>query len=194
MIYVGGEYDFFAARGDYIAGETFAVQHHVGVEAIFGAEGSGFRENVPGAGICSLNFCERAVLAEDGQSFEEDRVIGTSGPVGEILADEIGAEEIGPVAAGTIALRDAGEIELGVLKKSAFGGEAGLQWIFAIFCEERAEEIGTHAGVKILADLQRDFGFFRERERNVFGDLVLRGVEMSEWEEIWRVRMFRRLD
>jgi len=57
---------FFPAGGDYIAGKAFAVQHHVGVEAIFGAEGSSFCEDVTSAGICGLNFCEGPVLAEDG--------------------------------------------------------------------------------------------------------------------------------
>jgi len=99
-----------------------------------------------------------------------------------------------PNRPGTIALGDAGEIELGVLKKSAFGGESGLQRVLAIFCEERAEEIRAHAGVKILADLESDFGFFGEGKRNVFGDLVFRVIEMSECEEIWRVHMFRRLN
>src|SRR4029077_16852043 len=111
VIYVGGEYNFFAAGGDYVAGQPFSIEHHFGVELVFGAECSGFRENMPGGGVGSLNLGERAVFAEDGKRFEEEGVIGASGPVGEILAHEIGAEEIGPIAAGSIALGDPGEIE-----------------------------------------------------------------------------------
>jgi len=48
--------------------------------------------------------------------------------------------------------------------------------------------------VKILADLQSDFGFFREGKRNVFGDLILRGVEVGKRGEIRGRRMFRRFD
>src|SRR5712671_3351126 len=145
VIDVGGKSDFFAAGSDYVAGEAFPVQHYVGVEAIFGAESSGFCEDVPGAWIGGLNFCERAVFAKNRQRFEEDRVVGASGPIGEVLANEIGAEEVSPVAASAIALGDAGEIELGVLQEGALGGEAGLQRIFTIFCDERAKEIGAHA-------------------------------------------------
>src|SRR5258706_3007235 len=133
------------------------MEDHDFVQAMFGAEGAGFREDVAGGLIGGLNFGESSVFTEDGQGFEEDGVIGTSGPVGEVLAHEIRAEEVGPVAAGSIALGNAGNIELGFLEEGAFGVEAGLQRIFMIIRDQSAEQIGSHAGVKILADLYRDF-------------------------------------
>jgi len=61
------------------------------------------------------------------------------------------------------------------------------------FCEERAEEIRAHAGVKILADLEMTLVSSARGSERVrrFG---FRVIEMSECEEIWRVHMFRRLN
>ena len=72
-----------------------------------------------GAGGICLNFRERAVFAEDRERFEEDVVVGARGPVGEVVDHEVGAEEIGPIAAGAVSLRGAGEIEFGGLQKFA---------------------------------------------------------------------------
>src|ERR1700739_3993247 len=104
MIDIGSEDKFLAVRGDYISGEAFSIQHHVFVEVIFRAEGACFCEDVPGGWIGGLNFGESSIFAEDRQRFEEDWVIGSGGPIGEVLAHEIGAEEVGPVAAGSVTL------------------------------------------------------------------------------------------
>ena len=102
------------------------------------------------------------------------------------MADEVRAEEIGPVAAGAVALRDAGKIELGLLEESAFDGEAGVVEIDGLLRGERAEEIRTHPGMKILADLQSDFDFFGKRRGDVLGDEVFAGVETLVGGEVGR--------
>jgi len=75
---------------------------------------------------------------------------------------EIGAEEVGPIAACAIALRGAGEIELGCLEKVMFELESSIKRVLRVFPGEGAEEVWPHAGVQILADLERDFNFLRE--------------------------------
>src|SRR5260221_14194128 len=146
-----------------------------------------------GAWIRDLDFCQRAISAQYRQRFEEDGVFGSSGPVREVVAHEVGAEKIGPVTAGSVALRDTGEIELGFLQESALGSKAGLKRIFAVLCNERPEQVGPHAGVQVLANFQGDLDFFRERERNMFGDLIFRGVPARECGQIGGSRMFWRL-
>ena len=88
MIYVCGERELLAAGRDHEAGEAFAVEHHFAVELVFGAEGAGFCEDVAGAGIVDLNFGERAVLAENGKSFEENGKVGTRAPIRHVVGDE----------------------------------------------------------------------------------------------------------
>ena len=95
-------------------------------------------------------------------------------------------EEVGPVAAFAVALRYAGEIELGLLKKTAFDFEARVNGISEIFRDKHAEKIRPHAGVKILADFESDFDFFSQGKRNVLGDLVVGSVEAREGFEVWR--------
>ena len=107
VIDVGGEGQFLAASSDDKAGEALAVEHHFPVKLVFGAEGAGFCEDVAGAGIVDLNFGERAVLAKNGKRFEENREVGACTPIGHVVGDEVWAKEIGPIAAFTVALRDA---------------------------------------------------------------------------------------
>ena len=104
MIYVRGEDQLLAAGSDYVAGQAFPIEHEVAVHAIFRGEGSGFREDVAGAGICGLDFCKRTVFAKNRQRFEENGIIGARRPVGEIAAHKIWTEKVGPVAASAIAL------------------------------------------------------------------------------------------
>ena len=99
-----------------------------------------------------MNFCERAVFAEDGQGFEKDLIVGARGPIREVMNHEIRGEEVGPVAAGSIALRGAGEVELGLLQKRLLYFETSVEGIFGVFCNQKAEKIRTHSGVQILTD------------------------------------------
>src|SRR5271169_1462271 len=101
------------------------------------------------------------------------------------MGDEVGAEEVGPIAAFAIALRGAGEIELGVLEKGALDFEACVDGIAEIFRDERAEKRGSHAGVKVLTDFEGDFDLFGKRQRNVLGDLVFGSVKTGERFEVW---------
>jgi len=48
--------------------------------------------------------------------------------------------------------------------------------------------------VQILADLERDFDFFGKRKRNMFRDLIFRGVGAGESGEVRRGGAFRGLD
>src|SRR6516164_10041136 len=58
--------------------------------------------------------------------------------------------------------------------------EPGIERILRVLPDQSAEKIRPHARVQILADLQCDLDFFRERRRNVLRDLILRGVEPRE--------------
>ena len=58
-----------------------------------------------------------------------------------------------------------------------FDFESGFEKVLCIIPKENAEEVWTHAGMQILADLERDFDFFREGRRNVLGYLILRRIE-----------------
>jgi len=135
-----------------------------------------FAWTCPATGRIWLNFREGTVFAENRKRFEKDFVVRTGGPVGEVVHHKVWAEEIGPVASGTVALRGAGKIKPRGLQKFAFDFEPRVERCFCVFRDERSEEIRPHAGVEILADLQGDFDFFRERRRNMFRDLILRGV------------------
>ena len=94
MVDVGRERQFAARFGDDVAGKTFPIQHGSGVELVFRAERAGLRENMAGARIFFLNFCQRAVFAENRQSMKENVIVRARRPIGEIVADEIRAEEV----------------------------------------------------------------------------------------------------
>jgi len=136
VIHVGGERELLAAFGDDEAGEPFAVEHHFAIELVLGAERAGFCEDVAGTGIVDLNFGESAVFPENGHRFEEDRKVGPRAPVGHVVGNKVRAEEVRPVSSFAVALRDAREIELGVLKESALNLEACVYGIAAIFRNE----------------------------------------------------------
>ena len=111
------------------------------------------------------------------------------------MADEIGTEQVGPVAACSVSLRSAGQVEFCVGEEGAFNFEAGAQGIFGVFRHEQAQIVRAHARVKILADFQGDPDIFRERRRNVFGDLIFGGVEALKGRKIrYRALRFFGLD
>src|SRR2546430_6752685 len=58
-----------------------------------------------------------------------------------------------------------------------FDFESGFEKVLCIIPKENAEEVWTHAGMQILADLERDFDFFREWRRHVLSQLILRQIE-----------------
>ena len=149
----GGEGELAAGLGDDVARQALSIEHHFSVEMIAGAERSCFCEDVACARILRLNFGKGAVFAEDGKRVEENVIVGPRGPISEIVAHEIGAEEIGPVAAGAVALRCATEIEFGVGEECAFEFESFFERVASVLARDCAEKIRTHSGVKILADL-----------------------------------------
>ncbi len=186
MIDVRGESQLPAAGGDDEAGESFAIEHQFAIQLVFRAEGAGFCEDVACAGIVDLNFGERAVFAENGKRFEENGEVGARTPISHVVSDEVRAKEIGPIAAFTVALRSAGEVEFGFFKKRALNFEASVNGIGKIFRDKHAEKIRSHAGVKILAHFECDFDFFGEGQGNMLGHLVVGNVEASERFEVWR--------
>ena len=86
---------------------------------------------------------------------------------------EVRTKEIGPVAAGAIALTGSGEVELRRLEEFMLDMEPGIEGILRVLPDQSAEKIRPHSRMQILADLQCDFDFFRERRRNVLRDLIL---------------------
>ena len=167
MIHVGGEREFAAACRDHEAHEALSIQHHFAVEPVLGVEGAGFGEDVSGAGIVHLNFGERAVLPEDGEGAEKRIEIRTGGPIRHVVGHEVRREEIGPIASGAVTLRNAGQIESCGAEEVVLDGEAGRERICGIAGAERAEQIGSHAGVEILANLEGDLDFFGEWKGHV---------------------------
>src|SRR5207248_7645128 len=101
-----------------------------------------------------------------------------------IMHHEVRREKISPIAASTIALTAAGEIQLRGLQEFLLDVKSSVERILRVFCNERAEKIRPHSCVQVLADLQRDFDLFGERRRSVFRDLVLFGVETCEGRKI----------
>ena len=67
---------------------------------------------------------------------------------------EVGGEEIGPIATSAIALSGAREFKFRGLQKITLDLEAGIKGVLCVFRGERPEEVRSHAGVKILADLE----------------------------------------
>ena len=104
MVDVGREGQFAAGLGDDVTCKTFSIEHHFAVQTISRAVGAGFCENVACTGIIFLNFCERAVFAEDRQRVEKNVVVGARSPVGEIVAHEIRSKEVGPITSCAVAL------------------------------------------------------------------------------------------
>src|SRR5258708_34097465 len=117
MIDVSGEGKFLSIFGDDVAGETFAVQHHLAAQLVIGAKGASFCEHVACALRIFLNFYQRAVFSKNGERLEKGSVVRPGGPIGEEVDHEIGAEEIGPMAASAIALGGAVEMKLDRLRK-----------------------------------------------------------------------------
>src|SRR5882762_11729072 len=124
-----------------------------------------------------LNLRQGPVFAENRERLEEILIVGTGGPIREVLHHEIRAEEVGPVAAGSIALRRAGQVQLRRLEEAMFDFESSVKSGLPVFPYEAAEEVRPHAGVQILAHFERDLDFFREWRRHVFGYLILRRIE-----------------
>src|SRR6267378_3051880 len=184
VINVGGEGESLSIFGDDVAGEAFAVKHHLAAQLVIGAEGAGFCKDMAGAGGGSLNFRERAVFAENRERLEKNLIVRAGGPVSEVLDHEVWAEKISPIAAGAIALRGAGEIELGIGQECVFDNEAGMKGILGVLGDQEPKEIRAHSCMEILADLQSDFDFFGEWRGNVFGDLVFRRVKALEMREV----------
>ena len=58
-----------------------------------------------------------------------------------------------------------------------FDFESSVEKMLCIFLNESAEEVRSHSGVQILADLERDFDFFREWRRHVLSHLILHRIE-----------------
>src|SRR5437879_11519115 len=56
VIDIGSEGKFLSVFGDDVAGEAFAVEHHLAIELVFGAERAGLRKDMAGAGGRRLNF------------------------------------------------------------------------------------------------------------------------------------------
>src|SRR5437879_12195984 len=100
VIDVSSETDARTRLGVHVTGQTLAVEHHVGVELVLGAERAGLGVDVTRGGRGGLNFGQRAVFAEDRQGVGEDLAIGTPGLVGRVVADELRAGEVWPVRAG----------------------------------------------------------------------------------------------
>src|SRR5229473_1637804 len=151
MIDVSGEGELLSIFGDDVAGEAFAVKHHFAAQLVFGAEGAGFCEDMAGAGGIYLNLRERAVFSENRERLEKNLIVRAGGPIGEVVDHKIGAEEVGPIAAGSIALRGAGQIELRRLEEIMFELETSAERVLCIFPDEGAEEVWPHAGVQVLA-------------------------------------------
>src|SRR5919108_5008705 len=141
-----------------------------------------------------LNFCERAVFAEDGERFKENFIIRPRGPIGQVMHHEVRSEKIGPVAARTVTLPAAGKVQLRGLQEFLFDMKSGVERILDILCHQSAEKIRSHACVQILADLQSDFDFFGERRRNVLRDLVFGGIETRKRGKVSRRWTGWRLD
>src|SRR5260370_19057317 len=156
-----------------IAGESLAVKPYFAAKFVFGAKRASFCEDVACAEGIGLNFHKRAVFAENGERLKKDWKVGTGGPRGEVVDHKVRAEKVGPIAAGSIALRGAGQIELCCLEKVMFDFEPRVERVLCVFPNKSAEEVRSHAGVQILTDLERDLDFFRERRRDVLGYLIL---------------------
>ena len=131
-----------------------------------------------------MNLCEGSILAQDGERLEENFVIRPRGPIRQIMHHEVRREKISPIAASTIALTAAGEIQLRGLQEFLFDVKSSVERVLRVFCNERAEKIRPHSCVQVLADLQRDFDFFGQRRRDVLGNLVLSGIETRERRKI----------
>ena len=108
VIDVSGKGQLLPILCEDVTGEAFAVEHHLAAKFVFGAKRAGFCEDVACAGRIGLNFRKRAVFAENWKRLEEILIIGTRLPIREVVDHEVGAEEVGPIAACSIALRGAG--------------------------------------------------------------------------------------
>jgi len=63
------------------------------------------------------------------------------------------------------------------LEESMFEFESSNQEDSLCFSPRECRGGTAHAGVQILADLERDFDFFREWRRDMLGYLILRRIE-----------------
>ena len=113
VIDVSGESQSLAVFGEDIAGKAFAVEHHLAAKFVFGAKRAGFCEDMACARRIGLNFREGTVFAENWKRLEKNLIVRTRRPIGEVVDHEVGAEKVGPIASGSIALRGTGQIELG---------------------------------------------------------------------------------
>ncbi len=180
MIHISGKGERLARFRLHVAGQAFAVKCQARIELVFGGKRSGFCEDMARPRIVLLNFGQRSVFSKNGQRIKKDGEVRPGFPIRQIVAHEIRAEEIGPVAARAVALRGAGKIELRIGKKRLLNLEAGGKRIFRILRDEQAEKIWSHAGVEILADLQRDFDLLTQWRGDMLCHLIFRSIEMLE--------------
>ncbi len=81
-------------------------------------------------------------------------------------------------------MRNAGHIESRRAEEIVLDGEAGGERICGIAGAERAEEAGSHAGVEILADLERDLDFLGERKGYIVGQKIFLCVAARDGFEV----------
>src|SRR5258708_12667924 len=62
--------------------------------------------------------------------------------------------------------------------------ESSIERILCVFPSESAKEVWPHTRVQVLADLERDFDFFREWRRDMLGYLILCRIETRVGQEI----------
>jgi len=94
-----------------------------------------------------LNLREGPVFAENRESLEELLIVGTGGPIREVVHHEVRAEEVGPVAAGSIALRRAGQVQLRRLEEVMSTLNPAVKGPFVSFATRSTEEVRPHAGL-----------------------------------------------
>src|SRR5260370_1768049 len=128
------------------------------------------------SGGIGLDFCECPIFAKNRERLEKILIVRASGPIREVVHHEVGAKEISPVAAGSIALRRAGQVQLRRLEEVMFDFESSVKRALRVFRNESAEEVRPHAGVQLLAHFERDLDFFQTSRTPLLVYLILRPI------------------
>src|SRR5215204_7322477 len=137
------------SRGD-VAGEPFPGHQQPTIERVVHRERAGLREHMPRRARFWLDIPQRSVSTENGQCAEERRAVGPFGHRREKAHHERRREM--RVAAGAVPLLRARDVEPERREEFALEVEPGGGRVPAA---QRAEDIRHHAGVKVLADLER---------------------------------------
>ena len=174
-----------ATRGVHITSQPLAGDHQLLVERVVRVVRSGLRMHVPGGWRLHLNLYQRAIFSEYWKGAVKILKIFLFGHGQQVTHHEV--RSVICVAACSIALNRAGQVESQFFQEAIFEIESGLIYVFVGLRQDRAQNGRRDARVQILADLERNLHFFFQWRRDMLGHKVFCFVIHGQGFEVRRI-------